>query len=181
MKPDAAEETGIGKNQCATGLSQDEVIMLCRTECGGFNAEFACHTKMDSDPVFAGELEQHLFPARVRTQELASGQMLHDCLRVASAEEAFAAMELNFNDLLAQTGIPLSAKEFDFGEFRHITSYLLRRNEEIPNPKQFQKPKGENSNHDFSQPFTCRFSELRRFKQILHKGNGKITASEASF
>ena len=89
--------------------------MLFRTERGGLGAEFACHPKMDSDPVFAGELEQHLFSTRVRTQELASSQVLHDCLRVASAEDAFTAMELDFNDLLAQAGIPLSAKEFDFG------------------------------------------------------------------
>ena len=52
--------------------------------------------------------------------------MAHDCLRVASAEEAFPAVELDFDDLPAQTGIPLSAKEINFGEFRHVSLYLLR-------------------------------------------------------
>ena len=73
VKADATKLSGIGKDQRAYVLVQNEVIVLSGTKGRRFNPQFAAHAEMDSNPIPGGEFEQHLLPPCKGTEEPASG------------------------------------------------------------------------------------------------------------
>ena len=84
VESDAAEESGVAKNQGAFRLMQDQVIMILGTKTWRFHPQPASHAEMDSYPapnvfaspdsfgVAARKFEQHLFPPGERAKETAT-------------------------------------------------------------------------------------------------------------
>ena len=122
MKSHSSKEPGIAQNKSLPRLLQDEVIVFFRAESGWLGPQFATHPEMDPDPIPAGEFEQHLLSSRKGTQEPASAQLADDLRAVRPAKNPFPRMDLHGDDLLAQAGVPLPAKKFHLGEFRHRES-----------------------------------------------------------
>jgi hypothetical protein len=119
MKTHSSKEPRIPKNKSLPCLLQGEVIMFLRTKSRRLRPQFSGHAEMNPNPISAGKFEEHSFAARVRAHEPAPGQILHDLSRVAPAKYSFPRMQLHRDDLLAETGVPLLAKEFHLGQFGH--------------------------------------------------------------
>jgi hypothetical protein len=119
VKSHSSKEPGIAENKCLPRLLQDEVVVFFRADSGWLDPQFATHPEMDSDPIASGEFKQHLLSSREGAQEPASAQLADDFPWVRSAKNPFPRMDLHGNDLLAQAGVPLPAKKFHLGEFRH--------------------------------------------------------------
>lgn len=65
MKSDATEQPGVAKNERALRLMQHKVIVLLRLKTSGLDTQLARHPEMNSDPIAAGEFEEHLFSQRL--------------------------------------------------------------------------------------------------------------------
>lgn len=119
MEPDAAEETRVAKDESAFRLVEDEMVVVLGTKSGGLDAEFASHPEMKAEPVASRELEQHLFSPRFGADKSAAGEFADDGTRIRTAENPFLTVELDLQDFVSKSGVPLSAKKFDFGELGH--------------------------------------------------------------
>lgn len=119
MKTHASKKTRVPENKGLPRLSQDEVIMFLRTKSRRLGSQFPGHAEMDPNPIAAGKFEKHSLAARVRAQQPATSQILHDSPRVAPAKYPFPRMQLHRDDALTQAAVPLLAKEFDLGQFGH--------------------------------------------------------------
>jgi len=119
MKSNATKETGVAKNEGALGLEQDKVVVFLRTEIEWFDEQLTGHSEVNAQPVRSGKFEKHLFSPRFGTEKAGPRQVTPECARIRSAKDALPRMELHADDLLTQTGIPLLAKIFHFGQFGH--------------------------------------------------------------
>jgi hypothetical protein len=121
MKPHSSKETRIPENECPPRLAQDEMVMVLRAKIRRLRPQFSGHAEVDPNPISARKFEEHSFAARVRAQKPAASQMPRDLPRIAPAKYPFPRMKLHRDDLLAETGVPLLAKEFHLGQFGHPT------------------------------------------------------------
>src|ERR1700719_1519102 len=107
------------------------MIVLARSEIGRFDVRFAGHSEMNSKEapnVFAspdhfgvvtGKLEQHLFAASFRSDQLLANQIFAKRVTVRSAKDVFPRMSFEIDDFIADSRVPLLAKPFDFGQLGH--------------------------------------------------------------
>src|SRR5437868_1069426 len=119
MKSDAAKEARVAKNERAFRLMQNQMVVFFGTKAAWFDAQLAGHSEVNTEPVLVRELEEHLFSPRLRAEKAGACQLADKSARVRSAKDALQCVELHAHDLLTQTGIPLPAKIFDFGQFGH--------------------------------------------------------------
>ena len=69
MKPDPAKLPGIGENKRAFALKQNEMIVFAGSIIRGLDPDLSGHAEMNSKPHSAGELKEHPFAPRVRTEK----------------------------------------------------------------------------------------------------------------
>ena len=121
VQTNAAKMPFVLKNERAAGLAKDEVIVFTRSFLGaGLAAQFAAHAQMNAQPEVGRKVEKHLFAASLGIEQALTGQELPQEISISVAEHAdFGASDEHFQHGMVQTGIPLAAAVFDFGEFRH--------------------------------------------------------------
>ncbi len=126
MKQDATEEARVAENERIRFLSKHNVIVFERSVGSVLGAQFAGHAEMQAEPAIGAKAKEHLFAVREGLGEDCPGQYFFDQLRVGAAKDAFGGIQLHGKDSLAQTGIPLLAEKFNFGQFRHSKNVLSR-------------------------------------------------------
>src|SRR5438067_6919919 len=119
MKSDTAKEARVAKNERAFRLMQNQMVVFFRTKAAGFDAQLAGHSEVNTEPVIARELEEHLFSPGLRAEKARAFHLADERARVRPAKDALQCVKLHPHDLLTQSGIPLPAKIFHFGEFGH--------------------------------------------------------------
>lgn len=105
------------------------MIVFCRRIWGlvgtrpsrfcGYGFEFAGHAEVDSEPGVFGKAEEHLFAVGLGIEQLRAGERGPQFIAINAAQDAFFPMEMDGNDALVASGIPLFAVIFDFGQFGH--------------------------------------------------------------
>ena len=74
---------------------------------------------MEAKPRIGAEAEEHLFTVSVGGAEMATLDSAGEKGGGSFAKDAFLRMKMNGGNFLTEARIPLLAKEFHFGEFRH--------------------------------------------------------------
>ena len=123
MKSDAAEQAGVAKNESAFRLMQDKVIVLVWSKSGRLDAQLAGHPQVNPDPISGGKFEKHLFSPRFGAQEAGTGEATDERGWIRAAKNSLRRVELDAHDFLTESGIPLPAIEFDFGQLGHRADY----------------------------------------------------------
>ena len=119
MKADPAEQSRIAKDERAPGLSQDAVVMFFRPEVRNLGAQLPGHAEMKTDPIAAGEFEEHLLSPSKRAEKTAPGQFPFQRARIRAAEDSLPRVKLDRDHLLPEARVPLPPKKFYLGQFRH--------------------------------------------------------------
>src|SRR5688572_18702987 len=119
MKADASEEARVAKNESAFCLMQNQVVMFFGTEAGRLDAQFPGHAKMNPKPIPAGKFKEHLFSPGERPEKTPPSQFSFQRSRIRATKDSLLRMELERDHLLAEAWIPLPAKKFHLGQFRH--------------------------------------------------------------
>src|SRR2546423_7353817 len=112
MKSDAAKEARVAENERAFRLMQNQMVVFLRTKAAWFDAQRAGHSEVNTDPVIARELEEHLFSPGLGAEKARACQLADKRARVRPAKDPLQCVELHAHDLLAEPGIPLPAKIF---------------------------------------------------------------------
>jgi hypothetical protein len=74
---------------------------------------------MDPELHIAGKSEPHLFSLPVRPDQSFSDDGLTETALVQAAQNIFAGVQPNRSNLVADSGVPLVAIPFGFGQLRH--------------------------------------------------------------
>lgn len=119
MKSNTAELAVITEHERALLLKQHEMITLRRSVARGLHMNFAGHAEMNSEPVVAGEFEEHPFPASMRTKKVLSDQILAKRENVGFAKDAIYSVQVEIDNPMTDSGIPLFAKPLDLGQLGH--------------------------------------------------------------
>ena len=69
--------------------------------------------------IATGKLDEDLLSASNRTEEARASQSPNECSGIGFAKNAFPRMDFYRQDFVADCGIPLPTKIFDFGELGH--------------------------------------------------------------
>jgi len=119
VESNAAELARVGKDKCALSLKQDEMIVFRWPIIRRLDANLARHAEMNSEPIVAGELEEHPFPARMRTEKFRADQALPKGAHVLATKDSVPCVHAKIDNLRAAPDVPLFAKPFDLGQLRH--------------------------------------------------------------
>jgi hypothetical protein len=125
----------IAENQTLFGEAQNQMIVPTGREggwAGRHASEFAGHAQVDSHPGLFGKAKEHLFAVRLRIQQPGAGESLAEDRRVAPPKNPFPGVKVDGDDLLLASRIPLFAKKFNFGQFRHVASLIPRAASDNP-------------------------------------------------
>src|SRR5688572_4251998 len=107
------------------------MVMFLGSKSWRLDAQFPGHAKMNPDPapnvfaspdyfgVAAREFEEHLFSPGERAQKSPAGQLSFQRSRIRAAKDSLLRVELDRGHLLSKPWIPLPAKKFHLGQFRH--------------------------------------------------------------
>jgi hypothetical protein len=96
------------------------MIMFARTKNVILNADIAGHSEMNAQPASAGKAKQHSFSACFRAKECRAGKLSPQLVHIRSPKHPIPFVQRKIDDLLAVPNVPLFAKPFDLGEFRHV-------------------------------------------------------------
>ena len=118
-KTNASKEPRVAKDERLLRLSEDQVIMFFDDESRRRDPQFSAHSEMNPEPVVAREFEEHLLPARLRTERFLPNEPMFERPHVCSAEDAFFAVQFHTDDRFFKAGIPASPKIFDLRQLRH--------------------------------------------------------------
>src|SRR2546423_3656677 len=132
MKSDAAKEARVAKNERPFRLMQNQMVVFLRTKATSFDAQLAGHSEVNTEPALVREREEHLFSPGLRAEKAGACQLADKSARVRPAKDPLQCVKLHPHDLLTQSGIPLPAKIFHFGEFRHGGLTLWPRLRPVP-------------------------------------------------
>lgn len=117
-KANPPKEAEVVEDQRVCLCKEDEMIVLAGLEVCSREAQLASHAEMKSDGR-RREAEEHLLCFPVGRKEFRTRKSLADLRFRAAAEDAFRAVEMHSDDLLAECRRPAFPEKFDFGEFWH--------------------------------------------------------------
>jgi hypothetical protein len=109
----------IAKDERATVLAEDEVVLFAQREIRGLHRQFARHAEVDTEPGIAAKAEEHLFCRGGRGKQRGAGETVFEQGAVAAAKNRRGRVKEHALDFLLQAWIPALADEFNFGEFGH--------------------------------------------------------------
>jgi hypothetical protein len=78
---------------------------------------------VDSEPIVTAKLKEHALTARCRSKEALADQIFAQRLRACPAKNSVPRVQIEIDDLVTAADIPLFAKPFDLGQFRHCADY----------------------------------------------------------
>lgn len=119
IQPNTAELPRIAENQALIPLCQDEMVMAAGEISGGFNAKTAGHAEMHAKPEIFGELKEHLFSMRLRTNERGFDQDLRSEPPPGIAKNPASPVRGNSRDFGSDSRIPLPPIVIHLRQFRH--------------------------------------------------------------
>ena len=82
------------------------------------NVKVAGHPQMHAEPRIPGKAEEHLFSVRRRAEKGGASERAAKKRQVNAAKNTIGA-RFDCGNFFGQTRIPLFAKIFNFGQFRH--------------------------------------------------------------
>ena len=119
MKSDATKQARVAKNEGSFCLVKHEVIVLFGAEDRWFDPQLARHPEMKADPIATREFEEHLLSPRFGAEKTCARNFTNEQARIRAPKDSFPNVKLNSNDLLSDSGIPLSAIIFHLGQLWH--------------------------------------------------------------
>jgi len=123
METDAAELARIGEDERVFALIQDKMIVFTGPKIRIGYTNFTGHAQMNAEPVGTGKFEEHSLAMCGRSFESGADQFFLHRPGVASTENALSVVHAETNNFLSAPGVPLFAKPFDLGQFRHRPGY----------------------------------------------------------
>ncbi len=95
------------------------MIVLFGAEIRRLDAQGAGHAKVQAEPVWSGEFEQHLLAARGAAKEFCAGKPAFQTARIAAAENSFFRVEIDCGDTKTDTGVPSASIILHLSELWH--------------------------------------------------------------
>jgi hypothetical protein len=93
MEENTSKLPGVGENQRASALPQNQMIVPTRFERQTLNAQMAGHSKMNPEIIVVREAEQHLFPVRFRTEQHGTWKQFLDLRRICPSKDSFVGVQ----------------------------------------------------------------------------------------
>src|SRR4051812_11037490 len=95
------------------------MVVLAGRESIRLGPKMSSHPKMNPEPGVSGKSKQHLFPARLGTEQASSRQLAFQGRDIRLPKNPFVPVQCHRFDCLSNPWIPLLSIKFDFRQLRH--------------------------------------------------------------